>query len=414
MKRLFLLIGLGGIGLATVGCGDDGEAAGGAGGSTTSATASGAGASTSTATGDGGAGGAGGAGQGGAGGAAPCGDLVLPAMDVDTAVRGPFDVGAVTVDVDGLTVEVLYPAPPGAGGEPKRFDIRDHLPESERSKIADEDTAIQTCDCFDGLPIDEASGPFPVVIFVHGTAGFRTQSLELQTHWATRGFVVVAADHPGLVLEDLLALACGQGQTPRDLDGDLATLVAALEAPSGELAFLDGRIDPTAIAMIGHSAGGAAIAEKGDVARVLVPMAAGGTTAGAALESTLVLGAREDQVVEFASQEQGYASSPSPRRLLGLAPAGHLAFSSLCSLRNAAGDDIVTIGVDAEVCGLSLAEGLFDCSDAYMPDATAWSLVNEATSAVLEETLHCRPERGAWLAGIGDRHDEVAVFEESL
>jgi hypothetical protein len=40
--------------------------------------------------------------------------------------------------------------------------------------------------------------------------------------------------------------------------------------------------------------------------------------------------------------------------------------------------------------------------------------VNEATSAVLEETLHCRPERGSWLAGIADRHEEVAVFEESL
>lgn len=413
MKSLFLLLGLGGIGLATVGCGDDGEAAGGGGGAATSATGTG-GASTVTTTTATGTGGAGGAGQGGDGGAGACDALALPAMDDDTSVRGPFDVGAVTVDVDGLTVEVLYPAPPGAGGEGKRYDIRDHLPESERTKIADEDTAIQGCDCFDGLPIDEAAGPFPVVIFVHGTAGFRTQSLELQTHWATRGFVVVAADHPGLVLEDLLALACGQGQTARDLEGDLARLVAAIEAPSGELAFLDGRIDPTAIAMIGHSAGGAAIADQGDVARVLVPMAAGGVSEGSALESTLVLGAREDQVVEFAAQEEGYATSPSPRRLVGLAPAGHLAFSSLCSLRNAAGDDIVTIGVDNEVCGLSLAEGLFDCSDAYMPDPTAWSLVNEATSAVLEETLHCRPERGAWLADIAERHEEVVVFEESL
>lgn len=412
MKRLVsVVLGVGVIGLSTMGCGDDTEGSGGSGGGTsTSASAGGGAGGTSAATTTTSSGGEGGAGGGGA----PCAGLVLPAMDDDTSVRGPFDVGAVTADVDGLRVEVLYPAPPGAGGEPKRYDVREHLPESERAKIADEDTAIQTCDCFDGLPVDDGAGPFPVVIFVHGTAGFRTQSLELQTHWATRGFVVIAADHPGLQLEDLLTLACGQGNTPRDLDGDLATLVAAIEAPTGDLAFLDGHVDPTAIAMIGHSAGGAAIAGKGDVARVLVPMAAGGVEEGSALESTLVLGAVEDQVVEFASQEEGYASSPSPRRLVGLSPAGHLAFSSLCSLRNAAGEDIVTIGENSGVCGLSLADGLFDCADTHMPDPTAWSLVNEATSAVLEETLHCRPDRAAWIAGIAGRHEEIVVFEEAL
>ena len=45
---------------------------------------------------------------------------------------------------------------------------------------------------------------FPVIVFVHGTAGWRSQSLSLVSHWASRGFVVVAADYPGICLHDLL------------------------------------------------------------------------------------------------------------------------------------------------------------------------------------------------------------------
>ena len=394
--------------LALAGCGDD---EGGTGGSAASGSVSGTGGSGGAVSSSSGTS----AGGGGAGGGIACTPPALPAMDDDTSVRGPVRVGAATVDVDGLRVEVLYPsAEVGADPPPKIYDVRDHLPASEREKIADEDTAVQTCDCADGLPIDESSGPYPVVVFVHGTAGFRTQSLELQTHWASRGFVVVAADHPGLVLEDLLALTCGQAGRPRDLAADLTKLTAALQAPSGDLAFLAGRIDAGALAMVGHSAGGAAIEDQGDRARVLIPMAAGGVLAGEALESTLVLGALEDQVVPFSAQEEGFASSPAKKRLVGLSPAGHLAFSSLCSLRNEAGDDIVTIGTDADVCGLSLAGGLFDCSEDYIDDERAWTIVNEASSAALEETLHCRPERGAWLAGIAERHPEVATFDEAL
>jgi hypothetical protein len=166
--------------------------------------------------------------------------------------------------------------------------------------------------------------------------------------------------------------------------------------------------------MAGHSAGGGAIRSQGGAAQVLVPMASGGADAGAMLQSVLVLGAVQDQVVDYEQQVSGFDASPAPKRLAGLSPAGHLAFSSLCAIQNGAGQDIVTIGQTYDVCGLSLAGALFDCDPSYMPAAVGWAIVNDATSAVFEETLHCNASRGAWLADLPNRHPQVTDYREEV
>lgn len=343
-----------------------------------------------------------------------CDGATLLPVPADSSLAGPWPVGVKTVMVGGLTVEVWYPGTPGseAGIEPRRYDIRGSLPDSEKLKVPDAKTPWQDCDCYADVPLDAAHGPYPAVVFVHGTAGFRAQSLEHVTHWASRGFVVLAADHPGLWLADLLGQLCGQPAVPQHLAADIATLVAAIEAPAGELEFLAGHLDGARIGMAGHSAGGGAIANSGDVAQVLIPMAAGGVTAGAALRSTLVLGAQSDQIVDYGSQQSGYASSPAPKRLVGISNAGHLAFSSLCSLANADGQDFVEIAGEFEICGAQFASALFDCVDTYTPDATSWAITNYATSAVLEEALHCTSNGDAF-AGIMAKFPEVGeVLEE--
>ena len=343
---------------------------------------------------------------GGAGVEGCDGASLLP-VPADSSLAGPWPVGAKTVTLGGLTVEVWYPGTPGseAGASPRRYDIRGSLPDSEVDKVPDAKTPWQDCDCYADLPVDASHGPYPAVIFVHGTAGFRSQSLEHVTHWASRGFIVLAADHPGLWLKDLLGQLCGQPAVAQKLGADIDTLVAAIQAPPAELEFLAGRLDSARIGMAGHSAGGSAIAGSGDVAQVLIPMAAGGTMPGAELRSTLVLGAQADKVVDYGSQQKGYGSSPALKRLVGITNAGHLAFSSLCSLANADGQDFVEIATEFGICGAEFASFLFDCLDTYTPDATSWTITNYATSAVLEETLHC--------ASIGDPFAEImAKFPE--
>ncbi len=362
--------------------------------------------------------GAGGAAEGGGDATVGCDDASLIGNPAVTSERGPWAVGARTLSIGGLTAEVWYPAAPGSesGAEAVSYDVRAYLPALEAEKIADADAPRQACDCFRDLPIDDGHGPYPVIVFVHGTAGFRTQSLEITTHWASRGFVVVSADHPGLFLGDLItSLPMCPGDAPaQDVPADITVLLDAIATPAGELDFLAGNIDASRIALAGHSAGGGAIEDFGDRASVLMPMAAGGVSGGSLLESTLVLGAEEDQVVSYSSQVSGYESSAAPKRLVGLSPAGHLAFSSLCAITNSAGDDIVTIGTEAEVCGLALAGALFDCEESYMAPARSWEIVNDVTSAVLEETLHCAPARADAFATLQDRFPEVSELREEL
>jgi len=347
------------------------------------------------------------------GAAAGCEGVSLLANPTDTSLPGPWPVGARTVTIDDLQVEVWYPAAIGseAGMDPVVYDIREQLPDSEQGKISDDDNPWQPCACWRDLPVDVEHGPYPTIVFVHGTASFRTQSLPQMVHWASRGFVVLAADHPGLTLGDTLGSVCGAGMVERDLAGDVAAMLAAARAETPELEFLGDRIDATRIGMAGHSAGGGAIAGFSDDAQVLVPMAAGGTEPGSALVSTLVLGGTADSVVAYSQQQSGFESSPSPKRFVGITDAGHLTFSEICSLRNAAGDDLLTIANDNGVCGAQFAGVLFQCSPDLIPDAEGWAIIDDTTAAAFEETLHCS-DVGSNFADLQERYPQVAEYLE--
>lgn len=333
----------------------------------------------------------------------------------DTSLPGPWPVGARTVAVGALTVEVWYPAELGsdAGKDKIRYDIRTGLPDAEQGKVSDADNPWQDCDCYRDLPLDTSHGPYPALIFVHGTAGFRSQSLEHVLHWASRGFVVVAADHPGLWLKDLLGSLCGAPMVDQNLGADIGALVAAIKVPVGDLAFLKDHVDGERLAMAGHSAGGSAIASGGGAARVLIPMAAGGVQDGAALESTLIFGAQSDTVVMYSSQQGGFTDSPTPKRLVGIANAGHLTFSSLCELKNSQGQDFLEIATANMVCGAQFASFLFDCKPDYTPAAVGWDIVNFASSAVLESVLRCS-DVAKNFADLQTKYPEVAEYQEAL
>jgi len=368
-------------------------------------------AGTGGSAGAGGAAGAAGTG-GGAGGGQLTGcspDVTLLAKDADPSKTGPWPVGARTGTVGTLTVEVWYPAAPGSeqGKKPKVYDIRSWLPDSEKTKIPDSENPWQSGAGFADLPLDGDHGPYPAVVFVHGTAGWRTQSLHHMEHWASRGFVVIAADHPGLYLGDLLDF-----QLQKDLPKDLDALVAAVGAPSGDLAFLSGHVDATRLGMAGHSAGGAAVGPRGADARVLIPLAAGGSQAGAKLESTLVMGAQADKVVEYPKTVAGYDASPKKKRLVGLAKAGHLFPSDLCWLDNGSGQNILEVAQKYQIKNANLAGALFDCPTDNLSQADSRAVVDYATTAALEETLYC--VAGDRFADLKTRFPAVAEYRQDL
>ncbi|NVB41131.1 hypothetical protein G6O69_25045 [Pseudenhygromyxa sp. WMMC2535] len=347
-----------------------------------------------------------------------CAGASFLALPDDPAARGPWPVGALTSEVSGLSTEIWYPAALGSelGAPAKTYDIREALPPSEQAKISDELAPAQSCACVDDLPIDAERGPYPVIVFIHGTAAWRSQSLTQMTHWASRGFVVVSADHPGLWLADLLSAVCGGSPPAQDLGGDTDTLLAALAAPSGPLAFLDGHLDLERVAIVGHSAGGnaAALQTGRPGVQVAIPMAAAqAVSESATLASTLLLAALTDGVVPYESSLDAYAESPAPKRFVGIADAGHLAFSDICALKNADGQNILEIAVDAGVCGAELAGALFDCDPAFLDAAIAGEIIDYTTTAALEQVLQCR-DLGDPFADLQARFPEVAEYREEL
>lgn len=345
---------------------------------------------------------------------AACGDATVQAVPDDPAQRGPWPVGARTVDVDGLVTEVWYPAVIGSeqGAPAVSYDLREHLPPADQAKIPDEQNPLQVCDCYRDLPLDEGFGPYPVVVFVHGTAGFRTQTLTQMTHWASRGFVVVSSDHPGINLAAVLQFQFGGDQT-----GDAMRVLDQLETTGGDLSFLSGHIDMDHVGLAGHSAGGGAIEGFGsrDGVKILIPFASGGSTGGASLESTLVMGGEDDGVAPFSGQQNGFSGSNPMKRLVGLANAGHLAFSDLCYVGRADGG-LLTIaqnnGIQVNPLISSLARD--GCEAGQLEAERGWEIINFATSAALEETLHCDADMTETIATIQSVYAEVSTYQEEL
>ena len=359
------------------------------------------------------------------------GQSLLP-VPADPAARGPWPVGRIvlnqTITERLLNVEVLYPGRVGSeAGKPNAApDVRVHLPDDQASKIPDcglwpnpppsEPTCCMPKQPYDGvyaeLPFDDEHGRYPVIVFIHGTAAFRNYFHQgMASHWASRGFVCVMADYPGINLKDALTALELHPVPKTDQVGDTELILHELErAARGEgeseqlATLLKDRIDLDRLGITGHSAGGYATGElSARHGQVVIPMAGGGTVPreekkGDARFSSLIIGGALDTIVPGTIQTKGYDASPAPKRHLGVSHAGHESYSDLCWMAPAQGG-ITGVGRSCGVSGAAIFEVLADqgCTFAKAsPSASQmanpeelWALLRYATSAVFEETLHC-------------------------
>jgi dienelactone hydrolase len=348
----------------------------------------------------------------------------------DTLQRGPWPVGERTVAIGRLaTVEVFYPAQPGseAGKDVIKVDLRAFLPKSEQKKVPDAEATIVSADTYRDLPIDPDHGPYPVVIFVHGTASFRFGSFTTQALWASRGFIVVAADHPALCLADYVASSCGTIAPAQDLSGDVDAELKAVTAATGDLAFLAGHVDAQRVGLGGHSAGAVAAAQFSTKPGVQVVMALAGTRAvsrSSTLKSVLFAAGTSDEVLSYGpggyktgnilypgSDTDAYNASPGKpvkKRLIGITKGGHLNVSDLCHV-NAQNQSDLQVAEAHGVCGMASVVPLADCGS--IAPAKSVEIVNTATTAVLEETLLCK-DRSAAISGLKTRFPDIGDFHE--
>ena len=389
-----------------------------------------AGAPMTAGTGVGAAGGGGEPGAAGtAGSSAAASDVMgcegtkLLAVPDDPGALGPWPVGVKTVKLQlsaGMsTVEVWYPAMPGSeGSTPKAtYDLTAWLSPSDKAKIPASDNAPQPCECYRDLPIDSTHGPYPAVVFAHGLASFRTASLTTMTQWASRGFIVLAADHLGYYLTDYAAGSCGGTASGAlgDYPGDIAAEVAALTSNASELSFLGSSVDTKRIAVGGHSMGaGIGATASSSIANVqviilLAELLGAAPAPSSSLKYVLSMAGMNDQVTGWAATVSAYTGSPMPKRLVGIEGGDHLDVIDICSQKDAMGRTSLDVGAKNGVCAIGAVAALAQCG-AMKDPLQGPGIVNYVSTAVLEETLHCQ-DRAAALADAAVKAKFPAIAE---
>jgi predicted dienelactone hydrolase len=173
-------------------------------------------------------------------------------------------------------------------------------------------------------------GPYPLVLFVHGSSSSRLLYTSLTIGLAQAGYVVAAADFP------LTAMNTAGG--PSDLNvtyqvGDLSFLCDQLKAASGDATdALHGATDGLSYSVVGHSTGGA-VAElaafAGDDSAIThdprvaaaVPLSGDACMFDAPFFKTrkvpiFAIGASDDLFVRFANSGQWVFDNSAPPHLL--------------------------------------------------------------------------------------------------
>jgi predicted dienelactone hydrolase len=205
-------------------------------------------------------------------------DLIRPDAP-ELAARGPFAAGVRTIEIVNpdqadvanvepgrphprkdrrITLEVWYPAQ-GPAGECVYPEV---VLRDGRQKVDLRGTALR-----DAPPAP--GGPWPVAVISHGYPGNRFLLSHLGENLATKGYVVVSADHPDSTYDDHGPF----GATLLHRPLDQLFIVEELHRLAGDGGhFLHGVADAERIALIGYSMGGygAVVATGGGVTREAV------------------------------------------------------------------------------------------------------------------------------------------------
>jgi predicted dienelactone hydrolase len=338
--------------------------------------------------------------------APPVEPLGLPS---DPAASG-VPVGVRTIERDGVTIEIWYPAPDdtaGQGGEP--VDFVDFVPSSVTETLGDLSLPPVATTAVRDAAVRNTGEALPAVVFSHGFGGTRLQSIDYAEHLASRGYIVAAADHPGRMLGDVLPCLFSPPLEGCNLTGFAAdpaeehipVLVDALDALAAD-GFLAGAVDMERLGMSGHSAGGGTTSTMGDAEPrfdALLSMAAPASPERSV--PTLLLDGTCDGVIPTENVDEAFAGLAQGERVRILG-AGHLAFSDLCTLELgrladellAGRDDVnetllpqlVALGTDG--CpGVTPTVERDECTDAWLPLEASAPVIRHMSTAFFDQHL---------------------------
>ena len=267
-------------------------------------------------------------------------------------------------------------------------------------------------------------GPYPLVLYVHGSSSDRETSSFLTIALARAGYVVAAADFP------LTAISTPGGASDlhvSDQVGDLGFLCDQLKAASQDPAdALSGAVDGLSYAVVGHSTGGA-VAElaafggttrSSRTIRASPPWCRCRATRACSIPPffharsvpIFAIGASDDLFVRFANSGQWVFDDTSPPHLLAELIGGqHLGFTDITFLSDSDLDPVPTGPTDPLATTLQLYGDAGAClpvpapgTDPLMPADTQHALVIQLVTAYLDAQLRGNPAPLASLVAAGN------------
>src|SRR5579864_260283 len=198
--------------------------------------------------------------------------------------RGRFPVGVRTIQAldtardRRFPCEIWYPATAQYPGQDLAHATQDSF------KVPLRDTPLRQAAVRDATA---QAGAYPLILFSHHSGGHRRASTFLCTHLSSHGYIVAALDHSEVVAADL---ARRDGETAEQKSAR-ADAVVASRVPdlrflldhllSGAALDPETQIDPTQIAVVGHSLGGWTVLAAIDVeprVGAVVALAPGGNS----------------------------------------------------------------------------------------------------------------------------------------
>jgi hypothetical protein len=242
-----------------------------------------------------------------------------------------------------------------------------------------------------------------VILFLHGAASFRFQSAFLATHWASRGFVTIAPELPGVGLRAILG---GEPTAfPLGVPSEILAAITQRPASGDPFAFLRPQLGPR-LAVVGHSLGAMLATTLGERPEIAVRIALAGALDRKGGGSRLIMSGETDGIAPPSRAPDRLADLPVPARAAIVRRAGHLAFTDLCLLGADRGGSLAIArahGVEIPEMIATLATD--GCRPTDAPFATTAPAIRALTAGVLEETLRCDPTRTAAIHALGERGD---------
>jgi len=368
-----------------------------------------------------------------------------PDKVLDPEKRGPYAVGVTTLTLEDksrkqpnsskhrpMVIEIWYPATDDTDKKAvDAYDMGKDAPPDVLKILKEKKVTLPKLTqvaARDAKPLRK-EGPYPLILFSHGSGGIRFQSTFYCPHLASHGFVVISVDHDGNTLFDLLRDKEAQGakgmgrsinDRPKDMKFMYDEMVKRNKDPKDRFFEM---ILPEQLGVTGHSFGGLTsvlIVRDFPQLKVSVPQAPHTTVARAVVNADdlakvpfLVMASMDDKTLDYQDEQKSFYDLmitstylKSDRFFFALKRGGHFTYSDICELDLSAA--AAKLGFGSSISNI-LQDGCH--KDKNIPTKEGHRLINRYATAMFN--VYLRGSKGSLKYLVPSAEKEL-IFDKKL